>query len=243
MSTTEPVEPGSEGRDEGDGKAQVDNQMEDSTAAKAESSNVIGQPGTGAVNVLHDSSPEQHMRSPPLAVSMPRPDDAFHSPSSQFVGTPFTTESRFEYPFPDISSTRDASSTTLNASLPSLSLSASPAFPSSSSSHFLSLSSSPPSTITKFPPTFLPADRPSYSPKHPKMRLADAPVPPGLAKKRQRWSRNLLRRRSSSGSSSQGSPASESSVRSAPRPSLTTVELSVAADQRQPRLREATSTE
>ncbi|KAF5384840.1 hypothetical protein D9615_000909 [Tricholomella constricta] len=109
------------------------------------------------------------------------------SPSSQIIGTPFTTETRFEYPFPDTSSPSDASSMVLSSSFPSLSASA--------SFHSLIASSSSPSITTQFPPTF---PVPAYSSTHPKLRIPDPPVPPGLIKKRQRWSLGLLRRRSSS---------------------------------------------
>ncbi|KAF8896536.1 hypothetical protein BD779DRAFT_1496395 [Infundibulicybe gibba] len=123
---------------------------------------------------------------------------SLHSPS-QIVGTPFTIDAPpFEYPFPDTS----------DSSTPS----------TSPSQHFLSTT---PPTTSSFSTAFSPTapDIPTYSPTHPKMRAASPPVPPGLAKKRQRWSLGILsRRRSSSYGSdkSNGSNASSTSRAAAP---------------------------
>ncbi|KAG6845578.1 hypothetical protein H0H87_007257 [Tephrocybe sp. NHM501043] len=109
-----------------------------------------------------------------------------HSPTADIVGTPFTTDSRFEYPFPNT----DPSST---SSFPSIS-----APTATHNTHSLSGMSSAPASITSFSPIFsLPTNFPTYS--HPKMRATPPPVPPSLVKKRQRWTLALpiLRRRSS----------------------------------------------
>ncbi|KAJ7077839.1 hypothetical protein B0H15DRAFT_954841 [Mycena belliarum] len=151
-------------------------------------------------------------------------DLALHSPSSMIVGTPFSdaNATRFEYPFPDKSST---------SSSPELPMSTSPhhspAFsnfsPSPSSSGIGSASqpqlvlNAPP--LQHFPASFPPpADLPNYSPTHPKLRTVDPPVPPALVKRRLRWTLGLgsLSRRISmrtgsapTGSVSPGTPDSE----------------------------------
>ncbi|KAK1224230.1 hypothetical protein PQX77_012852 [Marasmius sp. AFHP31] len=108
---------------------------------------------------------------------------ALHSPSDQIVGTPFAVDSpRFEYPFPK-------STTNSTDSIPSLQGAG------SSSSTFSSSSSS---SLTVLSPGPTPLDSRSYSPTHPKMCIADPPVPPGLIKKH-RWSMGLLGRKTSSG--------------------------------------------
>ncbi|TFK35581.1 hypothetical protein BDQ12DRAFT_668451 [Crucibulum laeve] len=168
--------------------------------------------------------------SPPPPLTMPSisnlPDIILHSPSSQIVGTPFATNSsRFEYPFPETSA--GSSSSASSSSTPSEgggstttvtvlshfpSAASFPIFPPSTSLHALHSGSSPPSMShvpngLSYPP---PSDLPSYTPTHPKMRAQNPPpMPPGLVKKKHRWSLGLVgRRRSSYGSeASQGSSA------------------------------------
>jgi len=111
-----------------------------------------------------------------------------NSPSSQFVGTPYAIDNtRFEYPFPENSSS-ESSSDSSDFSVPS----------SSSSTSFPTLStSSQLSTQLSFPP---PSHRPSYNTTHPKMKVqANPPIPPNLVKRRL-CSRLLGRRKSSTGS-------------------------------------------
>ncbi|KAG6840087.1 hypothetical protein C0991_009064 [Blastosporella zonata] len=123
-------------------------------------------------------------------------DVAFHSPATEIIATPFTTDSRFEYPFPNTNSS--SPSIILNSSFPPVS---SPVpIPATPNTHNLSGLSSAPASITSFSPIFsFPANLPTYSLTHPKIRATPPPVPPSLAKKRQRWSVTLplLRRRSS----------------------------------------------
>ncbi|KAG5638916.1 hypothetical protein H0H81_008685 [Sphagnurus paluster] len=145
----------------------------------------------GLANVIENEPP------PPMALVSAPPDLALHSPSTEIMGTPFTTESRFEYPFPDTASD-PAEPVLITPSFPSFSLSASASLLSSSSSQPLTHSSSPPSITTHFPITLT---LPAYSSTHPKMRATNPPVPPGLVKRRQRWTLGLLRRRSSSSQS------------------------------------------
>jgi hypothetical protein len=129
-------------------------------------------------------------------------DLALHSPS-QIVGTPFAVNSTpFEYPFPETNSTSTPHALPVACSLPTLSynLSQAPFSPSAASSVPLLSSSSPvhlsspsPPSMQHYPTSFPPPqDMPAYSPTHPKMRTGNPPVPPGLVKKRQRWSLSLL---------------------------------------------------
>jgi hypothetical protein len=128
-------------------------------------------------------------------------DIVLHSPSN-IIGTPFATDSApYEYPFPDNAKATDGgenfrpTSSVASPSLPSLSSRLSLSMSSSSSPHLSSLSTTPPSMSS-------PPDIPQrYSPTHPKLRTGNPPVPPALVKKRQRWSLNLLRRRSSTSTS------------------------------------------
>jgi len=139
----------------------------------------------------------------PKLTSMPDISDLqLHSPS-HIMGTPYTVNSTpFEYPFPPNS---QASSPDALFSAPYLLSS-------------LSLSTLPTVAVSTDSP-FGPDAR-SYSATHPKLRAIDPPVPPTLAKKRQRWSLNLPRR---------GSQTSESST----NPSVTSAETartSISAD-------------
>ncbi|KAF9007524.1 hypothetical protein BDQ17DRAFT_1422886 [Cyathus striatus] len=166
---------------------------------------------------------------PPRSLTMPKipmltnlPDLALHSPNGQIVGTPFTTNNnnKFEYPFPD------SSSSSADSSLSSY-LSGNPSF-SSSFPTIISpnqLSSSPPS-LSNFPTTFPPQSEISnYTPAHPKMRQPNSPppMPPGLVKKKHRWSLGLLGRRRSSQTSEGSTPGAVTSmdavVERAPTPS------------------------
>lgn len=141
-------------------------------------------------------------------------DLTLHSPSSHIVGTPFATSSaRFEYPFPEGPTTTEphqATSLTPPLSFPSLASGSTFPGPTSSSSQPQSLATTPPS-ISRFSPPFS-LELPNYSPTHPKMRTGNPPVPPGLVKKRGRWSLGLLRRRSTNGST--GSQSSTGGSRS-----------------------------
>ena len=128
-------------------------------------------------------------------------DIGFHSPS-QIVGTPFSTAEspRFEYPFPDVSS---SSSESNSPRPPSFTPSPdSPRFPSSSQ---ILRPASPRNSFQ------LPQAVPRHTSTHPKLHSPPPPVPPGLKQKLQRWSISLLRRRSSSGKE-------ENSQESAPSP-------------------------
>jgi len=182
----------------------------------------------GDVDGTSFRSPMKHQRvahTTPSSVQvmpLPIPELALHSPST-IIGTPFATDSPFEYPFPD-----NSNSTTSRDALPFISslnsLSPSSSFPPLSSGSSLTLSSSsssqsPPLTITPpsvSPLAHFPPDLPqNYSPTHPKLRPGNPPVPPGLIKKRQRWNLGLLRRRGSSGASSSSagpSPSPEASM-------------------------------
>jgi len=124
------------------------------------------------------SKPKPMTRIKPTLSSMP--DLQLHSPSN-IIGTPYTHSNvPYEYPFPRTPSlSSDALTPPL---LSSFSLSA----------PTVALSTSPP-----FGPTL---DARVFSPTHPKLRNVDPPVPPTLAKKRQRWSLTLKRRGSSESS-------------------------------------------
>jgi len=115
---------------------------------------------------------------------MPSPNLSLHSPT-QIVGTPFALgPSKFEYPFPAPNSE------------------GSPSIPAQNNNN-LSL---------EFPvPTTFPPPNSRYSPTHPKLRAvaSNPPVPPGLVKKKHRWSFGLLTRRKSSKSSAETSPVTE----------------------------------
>jgi hypothetical protein len=80
---------------------------------------------------------------------------------------------------------------------------------SSSLSQLPSLSTTP-SSVSSFTHHPAPDLCQRYSPTHPKLRPGNPPVPPALVKKRQRWSLNLLQRRSSSGSSTSAGPEAAS---------------------------------
>ncbi|KAF8150918.1 hypothetical protein B0H34DRAFT_801826 [Crassisporium funariophilum] len=149
-------------------------------------------------------------------------DLSLHSPSSAIIGTPFATNmTRFEYPFPDTTSSPSSSSGSppsgqgITASLTSPSfpsLIAGNSFPSTSTSPNASQISTPNLTL-QFPPS---SELPSYNTTHPKLKAPlNPPMPPGLAKKRPRWSLNILGRRKSS-YGSQSSQSSEMSVDTTP---------------------------
>ena len=128
-------------------------------------------------------------------------DIGFHSPSTQIVGTPFSTaeSSRFEYPFPDVSS---SSSESDSPKPPSFTCSPdSPRFPSSSQI----LRPVSPRNSFQLPPSV-----PKHASTHPKLHSPTPPVPPGLKQKLQRWSFGLLRRRSISGNQSKEECSQES---------------------------------
>ncbi|KAJ7066684.1 hypothetical protein C8F01DRAFT_1347745 [Mycena amicta] len=118
-------------------------------------------------------------------VTIPMPnlaDLALHSPSS-LIGTPFSDvhSARFEYPFPELSSSPEMSS----SPSPSASLQASTSQPT--------LAMNAPPALQHFPASFpAPSELPNYSPTHPKMRaVVPPPEPPSLTKRRQRWKLGL----------------------------------------------------
>ncbi|KAG6809894.1 hypothetical protein H0H92_014213 [Tricholoma furcatifolium] len=153
--------------------------------------NVIGKTTTSIAITTHE-------------LPMTTADPLFHSPSA-IVGTPFTSDSRFEYPFPKAGD--PSSAMILSSSFPSIA----PVVPVTTDPvHPLHGLSSAPASITSFPPIFIPTNLPPYALTHPKMRATPPPVPPGLAKKRQRWSLALpiLRRRNSQ--PNEPSPGTES---------------------------------
>ncbi|KIJ96509.1 hypothetical protein K443DRAFT_10599 [Laccaria amethystina LaAM-08-1] len=125
--------------------------------------------------------------STPSSSSRPMPSIehlSFHSPSSEIIGTPFDTNSSpFEYPFPETSDPDSPSSPQL----------VSPAFASlasgASASRLTALLPSPSAPTLTLP---------DHSTTHPKMRVANPPVPPSLLKKGHRWSLSLKGRRKSS---------------------------------------------
>jgi hypothetical protein len=135
------------------------------------------------------------------AQKMPEPADlTLHSPS-EIIGTPFATSStRFEYPFPDSSSSQSSPEPLFQQSptLPPLTTSiSSVSLTSTTSNHSFSL----------------PQDLPSFS--HPKLRSSrDPPIPPGLARKRHRWSLALTGRRRSNAGSFDSDRSDEGSIRS-----------------------------
>lgn len=144
-------------------------------------------------------------------------DLSFHSPS-QIVGTPFAVSSPpFEYPFPDTSLSSDAASISSTSNSPpfsfaSMSTPPQAALVSASQPH---LPAPPAPSLQHFPASFPPpAEWQHYSPTHPRMRMADPPIPPGLAKKAKRWSLGLWGRKRSASGDSQASEESPKSARS-----------------------------
>lgn len=136
-------------------------------------------------------------------------DLTFHTPS-QIVGTPFSINApKFEYPFPETTSSTPEPSP-LSSSLPTLPSIATASFSFSAASQ--PLLATPPPVLHHFPNSFpLPPDMPNYSATHPMMRnvaVRDPPVPPGLAKKRHRWSLGLGLQKRSASNESWGSDAS-----------------------------------
>jgi hypothetical protein len=152
----------------------------------------------------HDSFTTPPAMTPPIspATSIPQltnlADLALHSPSSVIVGTPFSdaNSTRFEYPFPDKTST--SSSPELSGSSPPhhsptfSSLSPSPSSSALGSASQPQLILNTPPNLQHYPASFPPPpDLHNYSPTHPKMRAVDPPVPPALVKRRQRWTLGL----------------------------------------------------
>ncbi|KAJ3795856.1 hypothetical protein GGU11DRAFT_746688 [Lentinula aff. detonsa] len=187
-----------------EGESTTDDHTSSTTPSNSlKSQNVIGDQ-TSPERSQSKSRPGFHTRSrtrphAPTLSSMPVLSDlSLHSPSN-IVGTPFTVNSvPYEYPFPPNAQSSDAIFPPLTP--PSL-LSA-------------SLSLSGPTVALSTSSPFGPDAR-SYSPTHPKMRPVDPPVPPGLVKKRQRWSLTLTRRENSFGSqTSEGSTSSGTGTRS-----------------------------
>ncbi|KAH9481798.1 hypothetical protein JR316_0006325 [Psilocybe cubensis] len=156
-------------------------------------------------------SPPASARSSPGRLSiMPGLTDLsdliLHSPS-QIVGTPYVTNStRFEYPFPDTSSSPASGSPPMTSVFPS---------PVPSGSSFPAISASPSSSQISSQTLSYPLsspDAPTYNSAHPKLKAsANPPIPPSLAKKRTRWSLNLMGRRKSSSAGSQSSSTSATS--------------------------------
>ena len=130
-----------------------------------------------------------------------------NSPSSKIVGTPFAIDNtRFEYPFPDTSSSGSSSATSdFSGSLPSSSCSTS--FPTLSTSSQLL-------TQLSFPP---PSHHPSCNTTHPKMKLqTNPPIPPNLVKRGLRRNLGFLRRRKSSTGSQQSATSDDDPPASPP---------------------------
>ncbi|KAG5644954.1 hypothetical protein DXG03_007324 [Asterophora parasitica] len=155
-------------------------------------------PGKQKVDVIGSTSATTNPEPPATMPEATAVD--FHSQSDSILAasTPFTTESRFEYPFPDTRSSSSPSNPSSSSNSGSF---------VGSSSQTLSTLTSPPSITTQFPPLNISL---VYSSKHPKMRApANPPVPPSLMKKAQRWSLGLLRRRNSSASASAPSSPAE----------------------------------
>ncbi|KIK52656.1 hypothetical protein GYMLUDRAFT_963843 [Collybiopsis luxurians FD-317 M1] len=141
----------------------------------------------------------------PTLPSMPAAtlsDLRLHSPSN-IIGTPFTVDSSpYEYPFP---APNTRSSPSFEAFRP-------PLTPPSLLTNSLTLSG--PTVALSTSPPFGPDAR-SFSPTHPKLRISDPPVPPGLVNRRMRWSLNLTRRDSSYSSQTSEGSSTGSSVRAA----------------------------
>lgn len=196
------------------GDAEVDGTHAGEEHVEVENANVIDSDAQGSpTNSKYDLDNDQVKDPPTPVMTLALPNVPLHSPSD-IIGTPFATDSApYEYPFPDPSATTITDRDGLPFSSPWTNLSHSSSFPSllsgssfqvSSSSSTLPSLSTPPSIMSHFPP-----DVPhTYSSTHPKLRPINPPVPPALVKKRQRWSLDLLRRRSSGGSSSDVGPLS-----------------------------------
>ncbi|KAF8703628.1 hypothetical protein AX14_014189 [Amanita brunnescens Koide BX004] len=125
---------------------------------------------------------------------------ALHSPS-HIVGTPFATSStRYEYPFPDCTTSSlsspassPGSSSTSHSSYSQVSFSFNLPLSLPQSAQFhrsITLVASP----SAVPTSGAPANHPS--PTHPKLRLqGPPPIPPTLIKKRHRWTLGCLARK------------------------------------------------
>ncbi|PPQ79105.1 hypothetical protein CVT25_002898 [Psilocybe cyanescens] len=153
------------------------------------------------------SSPRRILTMPGLADLS---DIILHSPS-QIVGTPYAINStRFEYPFPDTVSTHSSGSPPTSSPMNSV---LSP--PVASGSSFPVISTSASSSQISSPTFFYPissSNISSYNSAHPKLRTqTNPPIPPSLARKRTRWSLNLIGRRKSSSAGSQSSATSATS--------------------------------
>ncbi|KAJ7043457.1 hypothetical protein C8F04DRAFT_1072141 [Mycena alexandri] len=183
----------------------------DDPDANVAKNNVIG--ADEDENILKDKKEEEEEEPtgtapktpPPITTPLSMPnlaDLSLHSPSSMIVGTPFSdiNSTRFEYPFPDKTSTFGSPELAGPSSSPpqhsptfsSLSSSPSPSALVSASQPQLVLNAPP--ALQHFPASFPPpSDIPnSYSPTHPKMRAVNPPpVPPALVKRRQRWTLGL----------------------------------------------------
>ena len=123
-------------------------------------------------------------------------DIPLHSPSSEIVCTPFAIDTRFEYPFPDISQNCGSGSSSATSDFFNPAPSTSP-----SSNSFPILSTSPQLSFL------------SYNATHPKMKIqANPPIPPNLIKRHLRRTLNLLVRRRSSGSNQQSTTSDGSAM-------------------------------
>ncbi|KAJ7449629.1 hypothetical protein FB451DRAFT_1410853 [Mycena latifolia] len=159
--------------------------------------NIHAEKDESSANELEPTTPITPATTMPLLTNLA--DLTLHSPSSMIVGTPFSdaNSTRFEYPFPDKSSTLSSPELSSSNSPPHNSPTFSSLSPSPSSSALVSTSQpqlvlNTPPTLQHFPASFPPPpDLPNYSPTHPKLRAVDPPVPPALVKRRQRWTLGL----------------------------------------------------
>ncbi|KAJ7589894.1 hypothetical protein C8J56DRAFT_936445 [Mycena floridula] len=153
-------------------------------------------------NVPMNVMPKPHPHPALKLTDMPASNLALHSPSEQIVGTPFAIGSPpFEYPFPEPNATGPIASGSGSDSPP-------PPGPISALSLYSSASQSSLPSTSPAASFAIPSSNPpqsNYSPTHPKLlRSVSPPVPPGLVKKRQRWSLGLLGRRKSTKTSDKG---------------------------------------
>jgi len=197
-------------------QGETDRHMVTATGDEEVEHNVIPHVGRFAITTRDKSlSYNIHLiKSEPISThNMPKvlSDIGFHSPS-QIVSTPFSTaeSSRFEYPFPDVSTSSSESNS------PKLG----PFTPSPDSLRFSQIiqpAHASPRNSFQLPPSV-----PKHASTHPKLHSPPAPVPPGLKQKLQRWSLGLLRRRSISEKQSKEGSSQESAPSPVPAKSGST---------------------
>lgn len=126
-----------------------------------------------------------------------------HSPSTQIVGTPFDSTSKFEYPYPDSNSSSDpvsSAESTYSSVHPSPMVNLSPPCPSGSSFPFFSAPTSPTpytvpglsySDMSSSSSSSNTSSTSSFTPVHTKLKPpANPPMPPSLVKKHHRRRKN-----------------------------------------------------